>query len=191
MNRNFKALFGGGCPATDYYVKVQGCGRSRFELALALAFNDRECTHWTITDSHGMIFFWYLPAEEAKRNDNVLSLSETSWEPKYIHPETKEYLYTLQNHEHEYEVQYHEFDEPQCLGQCLSLAWDWLCFEAKYPNKPRFDQEGIYIGHGYENDEEYKPIPGFEIGTHMDRFRSIHHCEGAICYIKPSWLMEY
>lgn len=198
MNRNFKALFGGGCPATDYYVKVQGCGRSKFELALALAFNEREALYWTVTESHGLIFFWYLPAEEVGRNDNILKLSETSWDATYIHHETKQYLYTLKSTEWEHEVVYHQFDEPQCLGQCLDIAWNWINHEATYPPKPQLDyyKEG-YNGcsmanpSGYEDGDSYNHIAGFEVGTHLDRFRSIHYCEGAICYVRPSWLKEY
>ena len=196
MNRNFKALYGGGCPATDYYVKVQGCGRERFELALALAFNDREAKYWTVCDSHGLIFLWYLPPEELGVNHSILKVSETYWEPTYIHHETKEYLYTLKNREWEHDIKYIEFSEPQCVGQCLDIAWNWLTKEAVYPNKPQFDiYQDDYNGCSLtvtEDDEEYrKPIPGFEIGTHLDRFRSIHHCDGALCYIKPSWLREY
>ena len=195
VNRNFKALYGGGCPASDYYVKVQGCGRDRFELALALAFNSREARFWTLTDSYGMIFFWHVPTEHLGENESILEMSELFWEPKFMHQETKQPLYVLDNRKWTHEVKYHEFDTPQCVGQCLDIAWNWLC-DTDYPPKPQFNpyEEGYNgcSGCDYEEGEDaVRVIPGFEIGTHLDRFRSIHHCEGAICYVRPSWLHEY
>ncbi len=186
MDRKFETLCAGGCPAADYYVKVQGCGRGRFELAMALAFNGREARYWTVTDSHGMIFFWYIPAEELHRNDNILLLKENYWDPTYMSPK-REYLYVLKERSWQHEVRYHEMDEPQCVGQCLDIGWNWLKYDAKYPKKPQFDPNISYNNDG----DEIGPTPGFEIGTHMDRFRSIHHCEGVLCYLKPSWLKEF